>query len=86
MKNLVYFIVIVVFGFSCSKQAKIENGDYEYVYVDPDSVPLDYSYVDSLDSVYQETRAYSYKVYGDSDMMDRIVTEGLPDSMKLHNR
>lgn len=72
MKNLVYFIVIAVFGFSCSKQTKIENEDYEYVYIDPDNVPLDYSYIDS---VHHALRCKAYEIYGDSD------ATGLPDSV-----
>lgn len=48
----------------------------------PDSIGADYSYLDSIDN---EIKKASMELYGDSDMLERVWNEGLPDSMKLHN-
>lgn len=49
---------------------------------DPDSIGSDYSYLYSLDL---EIKKASMELYGDSNMLERVWKEGLPDSMKLHN-
>lgn len=81
MKKVLY-IILVLFCIGCSHKQSKDNSIVDSMYIAPDSV-WDYSYVDSID---KSIKAYSYKIYGDSNMMDRVVTEGLPDSMMLHNK
>lgn len=77
MKNLVYILLVSLTCIGCSEKKDEPYKGYTVV-VAPDSV-WDYSYLDSID---QHIRAYSYDIYGDSDIWGK---DGLPDSMKLHN-
>lgn len=77
MKKVLY-IILVLFCIGCSHKQSKDNSIVDSMYIAPDSV-WDYSYVDSID---KSIKAYSYKIYGDSNMMEN----GLPDSMKLHNK
>lgn len=77
MKKVLY-IILVLFCIGCSHKQSKDNSIVDSMYIAPDSV-WDYSYVDSIDN---SIKAYSYKIYGDSNMMEN----GLPDSMKLHNK
>lgn len=77
MKKILYIIIgIMLLG--CSYRGHSSKVMEDTVYIAPDSV-WDYAYIDSMD---KSIKAYSYKVYGDSNLME----EGLPDSMKLHNQ
>lgn len=80
MKNLVYILLVSLIYIGCSEKKNETHNGYTVI-VAPDSV-WDYSYLDSLHHV---IKCESYQTYGDSNMLDRIVMEGLPDSMKLHN-
>lgn len=77
MKKLVYIAVILVLVMGCTHKEQPRQEEY----VAPDSV-WDYSELPNYDSINQAMRAYSYDCYGDSDALDRLVTEGFPDSVK----
>lgn len=77
MKKLVYIAIILVLVIGCSHKEQPRQEEY----VAPDSV-WDYTYLDSMD---QDLRSRSYNLYGDSDALDKLMKEGLPDSMKLNN-
>lgn len=80
MKNLIYISVILLTIIGCSKKSKEKYKGYTVI-VAPDSI-WDYSNLDSLNYV---IKCGSFELYGDSNRLDKIWDEGLPDSMKLKN-
>lgn len=92
MKKLLYLIFIFFLGVGCSsketrnKKRVIENVDticnLDTIKDSVNTFPEAYKYTRHYrDSVDREIKAYSYRIYGDSNLLE----EGLPDSMKLHN-
>lgn len=76
MKKLVYFTIIMFLGVGCSHQGTPKDKDIDTTYIAPDSV-WDYSGLPNYDSINKELKAYSYRCYGDSNVLE----EGLPDSI-----
>lgn len=84
MKKLLY-IIIGVMCLGCSYRGQSSKAMEDIVYIAPDDVWDTTECYHRIDSINKLLRAHSYEMYGDSDMMDRIVTEGLPDSFRNHN-
>jgi len=92
MKKLIYITIILCIGISCTNKGTLEgkkkikdksikctfDSTKDSVLAFPDAYKYTRHYRDSID---REIKAYSYRIYGDSNLLE----EGLPDSMKLHN-
>lgn len=84
MKKLIYVLFVLILLISCSTNNKQVEQKVEKP-VDEDTASI--FIVDTIhtrayrDSVDRAIKAYSYRTYGDSNMLEN----GLPDSMKLHN-
>ena len=87
MKKLIYLAFVLSLGIGCTNKGTQEgnkNIAYKFdtakdsVITFTDAYKYTRHYRDSID---REIKAYSYRIYGDSNLLE----EGLPDSMKLHN-
>lgn len=84
MKKMLY-IIIGVTCLGCSHRGQSNKAVVDTVYIAPDSVWDTTECYHRIDSINKDLKEYCYRIYGDSNMMDRIVTDGLPDSLRNHN-